>query len=65
MNDLPAGVVRGTAKRMGWKRFKSGDRFQIVIELDSPPAWPINVVWNARPILLALEAERDTLTSGE
>ena len=57
MSNLPDGVARGIAKRMGWVRKKGGDRFQVVIELDRPPAWPINAVWNSRPILLALEAE--------
>jgi hypothetical protein len=46
--------VIGRATSMGWKRRKSGDKFRVEIEFDEPPGWPIDVVWSARPIELAL-----------
>jgi hypothetical protein len=54
--------IVGRATRMGWKRRKSGDKFEVVIELDSPPGWPINVVWTARPVILDLEDLPETQT---
>jgi hypothetical protein len=53
-------AIRGTAVRMGWEKRKGGDRFRIVIELNEPPTWPIDVVWSARPILLELEQDAQT-----
>lgn len=55
--------VIGRATRMGWKRRKSGDKFEVVIELDTPPGWPIGVVWNSTPIALELR-EPQSLVSG-
>jgi hypothetical protein len=56
----------GRATRMGWKRRKSGDKFEVVIELDKPPGWPIDVVWNATPIQLSLKtADRNSTTNGD
>jgi hypothetical protein len=46
--------ILGRATRAGWKRRKSGDKFEIVIELDDPPGWPIDFVWMATPIALEL-----------
>jgi len=46
--------IIGRATRIGWKRRKSGDKFEIVIELDAAPGWPINTVWDALPIALDL-----------
>lgn len=46
--------VIGRATSVGWKRRKSGDKFQVVIELDKAPGWPINVCWDAMPISLEL-----------
>jgi hypothetical protein len=46
--------VIGRATRMGWKRRKSGDKFEVVIELDAAPGWPIGVVWDSTPIALEL-----------
>jgi hypothetical protein len=55
--------VIGTATRIGWKRRKSGDKFEVVIELDEAPGWPINVVWKAIPIALELrDGARDVGT---
>jgi hypothetical protein len=47
--------IIGRATRMGWKRRKSGDKFEVVIELDKAPGWPISVVWDAMPITLLLK----------
>jgi hypothetical protein len=47
--------IEGRATRMGWKRRKSGDKFEVVIELSDPPSWPINVVWKCYPIFLRYE----------
>lgn len=49
----------GRATKMGWKRRKSGDKFEIVIELDYAPGWPIGVVWNSTPIALDLLSLRE------
>jgi hypothetical protein len=43
---------------MGWKSRKSGDKFEIVIQLDYAPDWPIDVVWRASPIALDLMESR-------
>jgi hypothetical protein len=48
-------IVRGRPTSIGWKRKKLGDKFQVVIELDEAPGWPIDVVWKATPIYLSLE----------
>jgi len=64
--DLPPEVTRGRVTRMGWKKYKSGDRFQAVIEFpDGPPHWPLDVVWKAKPILLAIEAEGRAVPSAQ
>jgi Lar family restriction alleviation protein len=47
--------VVGRATRMGWKRGKT-DKFEVVIQLDSAPGWPIGVVWDSTPIALQLAA---------
>jgi hypothetical protein len=47
------GVI-GKATRMGWKRYKKGDKFEVVIQLDYAPGWPIDVVWRGTPIMLDL-----------
>ncbi|MFB6449301.1 hypothetical protein [Bradyrhizobium tunisiense] len=58
--------IIGRATRAGWKRRKSGDKFEIVIELDAPPGWPIAFVWGATPIALELRATgTDVGTVGE
>lgn len=51
--------VVGHATSMGWKRRKSGDKFQVAIELaEPPPNWPISVVWDKTPIVLSLSDEQ-------
>jgi hypothetical protein len=47
--------IVGHAIRMGWERRARGDKFRIVIELDQPPTWPVDVVWKATPIVLELK----------
>ncbi len=48
--------VIGKATSIGWKRRKSGDKFQVVIELNEAPNWPIDVVWKETPIALRINA---------
>lgn len=47
--------IIGRATRMSWKTRKSGTKFEVVIELDKAPGWPIDVVWRATPITLSLK----------
>lgn len=54
-------TVIGTAMSMGWKRKKSGDKFQLVIELSEAPVWPIDIVWKSTPISLSID-DPDELT---
>ncbi len=56
----------GHAVRMGWKRRRGVDKFQIVIELDQLPEWPIDIVWKATPIsLILVEPETKTAANAE
>jgi len=52
--------IVGRATRMGWKRRKSGDKFEVVIEIDAAPGWPIDVVWRATPITLSIKTASGT-----
>ena len=47
--------VVGRATRMGWKRRRSGEKFEIVIELEDAPGWPLSVVWSSEPVTLSLK----------
>lgn len=52
--------VRGRAIRMGWKKAKSGDKFQAIIEFpDGPPMWPLSVVWEGWPVWMVIEPPGD------
>lgn len=53
LTAAPQGQVVGRATRMGWKRGKT-DKFEVVIQLDGAPGWPIGVVWDQTPIAITL-----------